>query len=209
MPWDATSFWLAPVTPDGELGSATVVAGGKDESILQRRSGRPTASFTLRPTATVGGICTARQERRPNRSTAKMPSSPFRTWTFGSRLFAFLDDGRIVAIPVMPTGERLVVIEHGKASEVPTPFASHQSTLAVHGTRVFLVASGSDVATTVVAIDIDSGKLETLRSPGRTADRQGVVTASPNTITFDTPGRTGAWSTVLSPGQPRLHRNRG
>ena len=35
MPWDTTTLWLAPVTPTGEVGQATVVAGGKDESILQ------------------------------------------------------------------------------------------------------------------------------------------------------------------------------
>ena len=69
---------------------------------------------------------------------------------------------------------------------MPTPFASYQSTLAVHGTRVFLVASGPDVATTVVAIDIDSGKLETLRAPdGPPIDK--AYHSIPEHITFDTP----------------------
>ena len=185
MPWDATSLWLAPVTPDGELGSATVVAGGKDESILQ-------------PEWSPDGVLHFVSDRNGwwnlYRPTGKKVEPVYREdaefavphWTFGSRRFAFLDDGRIVAIPVMPTGERLVVIEHGKAREVPTPFASYQSTLAVHGTRVFLVASGPDVATTVVAIDIDSGKLETLRAPdGPPIDK--AYHSIPEHITFDTP----------------------
>ena len=65
-----------------------------------------------------------------------------------------------------------MVIEQGKGGKVPTPFASYQSTLAVRH-PVFLVASGPDVATTVVAIDVDTGRSRRC-APRRTAHRPGV-----------------------------------
>ncbi len=35
MPWDGTDLWVAPVGPDGALGAARHVAGGRAESIFQ------------------------------------------------------------------------------------------------------------------------------------------------------------------------------
>ena len=35
MPWDGTELWVAPVSGDGSLGPAELVAGGPEESILQ------------------------------------------------------------------------------------------------------------------------------------------------------------------------------
>ena len=35
MPWDGTELWVAPVSGDGSLGNAELVAGGLEESILQ------------------------------------------------------------------------------------------------------------------------------------------------------------------------------
>ena len=35
MPWDGVELWVAPVAADGSLGSAELVAGGPEESVLQ------------------------------------------------------------------------------------------------------------------------------------------------------------------------------
>jgi len=185
MPWDATTLWLALVSPDGEVGAARALAGGRGESILQPEW---SPDGVLHFTSDRNGWWNLYRWTGEKVEPVHLEEAEFAVphWVFGSRRFAFLGDGRLIAIPVTPTGDRLVVIDHGKPREVPTPFASFQSTLAVRGNRVFLVASGPDRATRVAGIDVDTGDIETLRAP----EGPGIDPAYhsiPEHVVFDTP----------------------
>jgi dipeptidyl aminopeptidase/acylaminoacyl peptidase len=185
MPWDATTLWLAVVDAGGTVTGAHPIAGGDGESILQPEwSPQGVLHFASDRTgwwnlhrwngSSVEPVCLAEAE-------FAVPH-----WIFGSRRFAFLDDGRLVAIPVSPDGDRLVVIEGAVARVVPTAFASFQDRLATRGTTVVLVAAGPDRATAVVGVDVDSGAVETLRAP----EGPGIDAAYhsiPERITFATP----------------------
>jgi dipeptidyl aminopeptidase/acylaminoacyl peptidase len=85
--------------------------------------------------------------------------------------------------------------------EVPTPFASFQDRMAVTGTRAILVAAGPDRATAVVSVDVDTGEIETLRSPegpGIDPDHYSM----PERIVFPTPDGP-AHALFYPPANPR------
>lgn len=192
MPWDATALWVAPVHPDGSLGKAQQVAGSKTESVLQ-------------PEWSPDGVLHLATDRSGwwnlYRWTGKTLEAVHQDaaeyavphWVFGGLRYAFLDDGRIVATPSSPAGDRLVVISAGSTREIPTPFASYLDRMAVLGNRVVLAAAGPDRPTAIVAVDVDTGAIETLRPP----EGPGIGPewhSIPERIEFSTPdGPAYAW----------------
>lgn len=185
MPWDATTLWLARISPEGSVGEPVAIAGGNGESVLQPEW---SPAGVLHFASDRSGWWNLHRWTGTEAEPVHQESAEYAVphWVFGSRRFDFLADGRIVAIPLSPGGDRLVVIEGDRMREIPTPFASFQDRMAVAGTRVILVASGPDRTTTVVSVDVDSGSIEILRSP----EGPGIDPAyhsTPDRIVFPTP----------------------
>ena len=185
MPWDATTLWVAPVSADGEVGVARRIAGGGDESILQ-------------PEWSPAGVLHFASDRSGwwnlHRWTGTAVEAVHHDtaeyavphWVFGSARYAFMGDGRIVAIPVTPTGDRLVVIDDGVARDIATPYVSFHDRIAVLGNRVVLVGAGPDRPTTVIAVDVDTGAIEILR-PGEGPGIDPAYYSPQESIEFRTP----------------------
>jgi dipeptidyl aminopeptidase/acylaminoacyl peptidase len=106
-------------------------------------------------------------------------------WNLGLRRYAFLDDGRLVVAKETTDGDRLVVLE-AAPREIEVPFASLGTSIATRGSSVFAVAAAFDRATSVVRIDVDTGEVEVMRSPGGPGLDLGWLSI-PEPIVFDTP----------------------
>jgi dipeptidyl aminopeptidase/acylaminoacyl peptidase len=184
MPWDGTDLWVADVSGVGELTDQRRIAGGPGESVLQPEwspdgklhfASDRTGWWNLYRLDGEGGV--------PIHPVAAEHSQAM--WNLGLRRYAFLGDGRLVAVEESTTGDRILVLAGG-VREVPTPFDSFGGAMAVLGTSVFLVASAFDRPTAVVGVDVDTGAHEILRAPDGPAIRAGLISV-PEAITFETP----------------------
>ena len=199
MPWDSSTLWLAAVDDAGGVSDAHAIAGGGGESILQPEwSPQGVLHFATDRT----GWWNLHRWTGSAVEAVHLESAEFAVphWVFGSRRFGFLDDGRIVALPLSPEGDRLVVIAADGVVEVPTPFASFQDRLATIGSKVVLTAAGPDRATAIVAIDVDTAEIETLRTP----DGPGIDPAFhslPERVVFPTPDGP-AYALFYPPASP-------
>ena len=86
-------------------------------------------------------------------------------WLFGMCRYAVLDAGRIVAHYGNADGTRLGVIDiaAGRLREIPTPFTTFGYYAAASRGRLVCVAASAEAGAAIVAIDADSGEIETLR----------------------------------------------
>ena len=86
-------------------------------------------------------------------------------WLFGMRRYAVLDAGRIVAHYGNADGTRLAVIDvaAGRLREIATPFTTFGSFAAASRGRLVCVAASAEAGSALVAIDADTGDVETLR----------------------------------------------
>ncbi len=86
-------------------------------------------------------------------------------WLFGMSRYAVLDADRIVAHYGNADGTRLGIIDvaTGHLREVATPFTTFGFFAAASRGRLLCVAAGAEAGSALVAIDPDSGEIETLR----------------------------------------------
>ena len=86
-------------------------------------------------------------------------------WLFGMSRYAVLDADRIVAHYGNADGTRLGVIDvsAGRLREVATPFTTFGFCAAASRGRLLCVAASAEAGSALVAIDADSGAVETLR----------------------------------------------
>ncbi len=86
-------------------------------------------------------------------------------WLFGMCRYAVLDADRVVAHYGNADGTRLGIIDvaTGRLREVATPFTTFGFFAAASRGRLLCVAAGAETGSALVAIDADSGEVETLR----------------------------------------------
>lgn len=195
MPWDGTRLCTAPLRSDG-LGEATLVAGGDDESIVQPEWSPDGA---LHWVADRTGWWNLHRDGEPILPMEAEFGEP--AWNFGMRRYAFLDDGRIVATPSFPDGERLVVIEDGAPRWIDLPFSTLGVSMATSGGGVVLYAGGPTTPTAVVRVDLGTGDWEALRSADVPIDPD--LLSVPELVTFDTPDGP-AHANLYPPRNPRF-----
>ena len=86
-------------------------------------------------------------------------------WLFGMSRYAVLDADRIVAHCENGGGTRLGVIDvaAGRLRDIATPFTTFGFFAAVSRGRLLCIAASAEAGSALVAIDADSGEVETLR----------------------------------------------
>jgi len=185
MPWNGTTLCLAALSPDGALGEARAVAGGRGESIFQPewspngvlhfasdRTGwwnlyRLQDGETV-PVAAVTGDCGVPQ------------------WVFRLRRYAFLDDGSIAAVYSSPSGTTLLVhATDGTARALPAPGTWLAGPVAANG-RLFLIAGSPTAFPAVVRLDPATGRSETIRAPEGPGLDPALISI-PERVAFRTP----------------------
>ena len=127
-------------------------------------------------------------------------------WLFGMGRYAVLDAGRIAAHYGNADGTRLGVIDAaaGRLREIATPFTTFGSFAAASRGRLLCVAASAEAGSALVAIDADSGEVETLRrgsEPG--LDPSCVSRAEP--ISCPSAGRRTAHAYYYPPRNPAFH----
>ena len=179
MPWDGTELWLAEVAADGALANARRVAGGDDESIYQPGwSPRGDLLFVSdRNDRWRLYACRGRSSDRPE-ITPVQPAPPgdaevgrpqwilgTATWTFTSPtrlVVSYTREGRwFLGCAELDTG----VFRDLAPGVEPGPY------LAPAANEIVFVAGSAKAFDAVIALDLTSGAMRTLRTvPGTVVD---------------------------------------
>ena len=167
MPWDATELWLAEVAANGSLLSPRRIAGDAkgDVSIVEPQWG---PDGTLYCVSDESGWWNIQRwdgdELVPVVSMEAEFGQP--QWEFSMSTYAALDDRHLAAQYGNADGRRLGVIdvETGELREIETSFNTFGFFTTACAGRIICAAAGPHVGAAIVAIDAETGEVETLRA---------------------------------------------
>ncbi|WP_402845577.1 prolyl oligopeptidase family serine peptidase [Microbacterium sp. GXS0129] len=151
MPWDAAEARVGILGADGvhdvrtvSRTCATQVAWTAAGSLL----------FTDDPTGRWNLYLTSPDDDAPRAVAPADADTGGPLWVLGSRWFAALDDGRIVAVRTNGTDE-LVLITGDHVQRVPLPLTSDVHIEDVDGSRILVSGSSATIPTGFWVIDVD------------------------------------------------------
>ena len=167
MPWDATELWLAEVATNGSLLSPRRIAGDAkgDVSIIQPQWGPDNTLYCVSDASGWWNLQRWDGERLvPVLDMAAEFGLP--QWEFSMSAYAVLDECCIGAQYSNADGREIGVVdlETGDLRRIDSPFNSYGSFTVAVGGRIITAAAGPDVGAAIVAIDSDTGAVETIRS---------------------------------------------
>ncbi len=190
MPWDGTELWVAQLTASGELRSPQLVAGGIDESICQPewspdgvlhfvsdRSGW--WNIYRHSGSAVEPVCAREAEfGRPQ-------------WVFGLCTYAFESRDRIICAYSERGIGRLASLtpSNGSLEPIDVPYTDIAD-LRIASGRILFQGGSPTECMSIVAMDVESGRLEVLRRSSDVASDPALrgYFSRPEPVEFPTTG---------------------
>jgi dipeptidyl aminopeptidase/acylaminoacyl peptidase len=157
MPWDGTELWLAELGDDGALTAERLVAGGLDESVLQ--PAWPKDGHLHFASDRNGWWNLYREDRALTELEDGEIGAP--AFVFGTRRFAFLDDGRIACVVTRKAVDSLELLdpETGALEPAGLDWTSYAPTmLTADDSRVVFAAASPTQPVTVCVWDASTGE---------------------------------------------------
>lgn len=185
MPWDAAELWLAEVAPDGSLYQARLIAGGPEESIFQPAWSPDGRLYFVSDRTGWWNLYRWQHEAAehlvPMEAEFGLPQ-----WVFGMSTYAFESAGRLICAYTEQGMWRLGSLDpdSGQFDMIETPYTQISNVQAAPGRIVFLAGSPT-VLTSVVQLDLVTGRLEVLRPSGNVEIDPGYISV-PQPVTFPT-----------------------
>jgi dipeptidyl aminopeptidase/acylaminoacyl peptidase len=165
MPWNGTTLALAEIGSDGRLLPSIAVAGGETESVLQPEW-LPDGSGLAFISDRSGWWNLYRYDLAADESTPLWPTDADfgqPQWTFGMSSYAFAGRDRIVCSLIRnglaELAELHIVTRQNR--RIATPYVAIGSVCAAEG-RVVFRGGASDLPTSIVALDLESGRIEVI-----------------------------------------------
>ncbi|HYK95498.1 MAG TPA: prolyl oligopeptidase family serine peptidase [Candidatus Dormibacteraeota bacterium] len=196
MPWDGTELKVAPITADGSLGDARVVAGSRTDWIAQPRwSPEGVLHFAAEPHGWMN-IC-REVDGRIETVTDFEAEFAAPDWIFGLCTFAFMADGAILAVARSGGRDQLVKIDpEGGLTPIDVPFTEIAG-LSIDGERIVFRAAAPDRPNAVIELARD-GTTKILRRANPTVPEREDV-SMPEHIEFPTSGDRSAYGNFYPP----------
>ena len=202
MPWDGTELWVAELTSDG-LRALHKVAGGEGESIFQPTWSPDGVLYFVSDRNNWwnlyrwrGAYAEPVVEVAADLGTAQ--------WLFGMSTYAFESERRIVCqvrsrgitslATVDPLGKRLDPLD--------TPYTAFSASIQARDGRAFTIAGSPTEPMSVIAVDLEIGKVEVLRSSAERVIDPTYISV-PEAIEFPTEGGATAYGFFYAPLNPR------
>jgi len=202
MPWDGCELWVGRIAADGSVEDARVVAGGRDESIVQPQW-QPDGSLVF--ASDRSGWWNLYRWREGAEEPA--PLAPMEAefagpeWVFGFSYFANLADGRLIAVARVKGRDHLYVLADGTAPrEIETEFTEMGGVVS-NGARVAFLGGEPTQPHAVAFLDVDSGNVEVVRRAGERPVGPEHL-SWPELIEFPTSGGRTAFAFFYPPTNP-------
>ncbi len=171
MPWDGCELFVAGLAPDGGLADITHVAGRDGEESIWQPEWSPAGDLVF--ASDRSGWWNLERVRDGERSVLYEAEAEFGypAWVFGTRSFAFLEDGGIfvtydhagrTSFGVLDPESRTI-----EALELPYDALWSSPSVAAEGSRVLFLAGSATIPNELVRLDVSTGATETLRQSSR------------------------------------------
>lgn len=198
MPWDGTSLWVAELDGRGMPGAPVLVAGGREESVLQPEWA---AEGTLHFLSDRSGWWNLHRWRE-GRVEAVCPMAaelggPL--WQLGARWYALLDARTALGIATRNGLGQLVRLdlEAGTAERLELPFVDYAG-ISGGGGRVLVQALAAEAAAEIILLDPRAGRHERVASAGELSVGEGHI-ARAEPLTFRSAGGRQAHALYYAP----------
>jgi dipeptidyl aminopeptidase/acylaminoacyl peptidase len=209
MPWNGTTLYLADIGADGAPANARAIAGGVSESVFQPEWS-PDGHAIIFVSDRTGwwnlyafDIATAASRPLcPMEAEFGMPQ-----WNLGMSTYAFADAARIVCTYTKAGLGRLATLDlaNGTLRDIETPFTEFGSVRA-NSDRVAFRAGAPDRPTSIVVLDLPSGRHRVLKQATDLIDRAELRIADYLTkvrpVEFPTTGGKTAFGLFYPPHNP-------
>ena len=200
MPWDGTRLLVAPVMDDGQLGEATVAAGGESESIFQPAW---SPEGELHFVSDRSGWWNLYRWRGGEAQALTSLEAEFGKpqWVFGSATYGFAGTGRIACSYVDRGVWRMALLdtETGELAGIETGFSEMgRGDLQSADGRIAFVAGAPAEPMTLVSLDVAAGQSQVLRRSHGVEVDAGYLSA-PEPVEFPTTGGKTAHALYYAP----------
>jgi dipeptidyl aminopeptidase/acylaminoacyl peptidase len=208
LPWDGTNLQVAEINHRGNLGTPTLVAGGKDESIFQPQWSPDGTLYFVSNRTGWGNLYRWSQEQieplYPLDAEFSLPQ-----WVFGMSTYAFAGAHRLVCTYTQGGIWHLASINTRSKhlTQLHTPYTDISSLRAQDRRLVFCGASPTRV-NAAIAIDLVTEERQILRSSHQ-LDLDPQYISQPQTIAFPTTNGLTAYAFYYPPTNPDYHPPEG
>jgi dipeptidyl aminopeptidase/acylaminoacyl peptidase len=163
MPWDGTELWQAEVAADGSLIGASLIAGGKDESIFQPQWSPDGQLYFISDRSGWWNLYRLSEGRVVSVMDLGVELG-VPQWAFGLSCYAFASARQIVCIYYVLGMARLALVdtETLQLEPIDVPYTDLGFVRAAAGQAVFRAGSPTK-APAIVRFDLQSRKFEALR----------------------------------------------
>jgi dipeptidyl aminopeptidase/acylaminoacyl peptidase len=185
MPWDGTELWTAAIGPDGFLGTAELVAGGKTESIFQPEWSPDGHLYFVSDRSGWWNLYRWENGRAVN--VYEMAAEFGRPqWVFGMSAYAFVSADQLLCSYIQKGETHLAALslKDRELKPLDLPYTYFNSVRAGGGQAAFIAASPTEYDS-VVRLDLADKQVEILRRTSQIEVDSGYL-SFPETIWFPT-----------------------
>jgi len=209
MPWNGTTLYLADVADNGAVGAPRVIAGGPEEAIFQPEWS-PDGAAIVFVSDRSGWWNLYRHELATQTTRALAPMAAefgVPLWQLGTSTYAFAGSGRVVCAYSGGGLGKLAVLDLARETLDPLdlPFTDFSSVKAA-GDRVVFRAGASNHPSSIVMLDLGSGRHTVLKKGtdlvDRTDPRIADYLSKVESVEFPTTGGTTAFGLFYPPHNP-------
>lgn len=164
MPWDGTELWTGDIEADGSVTGMVLVAGGKEESVINPEWSPDGVLHFLSDRSGFWNIYKWKGKSRRLGSVNADVGRP--QWGFRMSSYAFDDRGRIVFAFCKRGAWRLGLIDPstGRVKEIRTPY-TYISYLRATGKHAYFIGGSATEPLSLVKLAIADGKVKVVRRP--------------------------------------------
>lgn len=198
MPWDGTELWVASVHEDGSLSDYQLIDGGEKISIFQPEWSADGSLYFVSDRTGWWNIYKFKNETEiPLCEMAAEFGLP--QWVFGMETYALASPDQIICTYSQQGITYLGKLhtKTGKLESIATPYTS-MSGPKVSGSQVLFIAGSASTPTSVVLLDLNTGKFEVLRKSSQLAIDPGYL-SEPQPVEFPTEHELSAYGIFYPP----------
>ena len=198
MPWDCTELWEGEIKEDGSIGNAVLIAGGSDESICQPKYSPDGMLYFISEKTGWWNLYRRRDGRvEPMCEMEAEFGAPH--WVFRLSNFAFESAERLICTYIKDGKSRLASLNTAtlRFETIDIPYTSISSVQATSDYVVLLAGSPSK-ASSIVRLELATGKTEVLRRSTETVVDPEYLSI-PEVIEFPTEGGLTAHALYYKP----------
>jgi dipeptidyl aminopeptidase/acylaminoacyl peptidase len=204
MPWDGCELHVADLHADGTVANAEHVAGADGAESIWQPDWSPGGDLVFASDRSGWWNLERIRGRERDVLHAMQAEFGYPAWSFGTRSFGFVEDGRIVCGYDSGGFTHFAVLdpESGELSPLDLGLDSWGAPyLCTEGRSVVVIAGSATLPTRVERVDVDSAERETLRVSIESPVDPSYYSV-PELVTFPTDGGLDAYAFYYPPANP-------